>query len=376
MYIALNAQLLNTAASYRSAGVSRYCAGLLRHLGETNGGLEFTAFVNEQDINAPGINLERSPLPLQQPLARIAWEQTVLPARLRALNVDLVHGLVNVLPLATRVPGVVTVHDLSFLHGEDRRRRLKQAYLRRLCRVSVHQARQVIAVSQQTANDLVRGFGVPAARVCVIPNGVDPRFAPAAPKASRAFRVRKGLPSRFVLYVGTLEPRKNLAALVRAFVAWQRAHPAQRGEIKLVLGGAMGWYADEILGLVKELDAGRDVLFPGYVADVELPDWYRAAELFVYPSRFEGFGLPVLEAMACGTPVLCSDIPALREIAADAALTFAPDDERALLDGLSRGLAEAALRADLSARGLARAAKFSWAATARETVGVYQNLRL
>ncbi len=375
MHIALNAQLLNTVASYRSAGVSRYCAGLLRHLGETDDDLKFTAFVNEQEINAPGINLNRSPLPLHRPLARIAWEQAVLPLRLHSLHVDLVHGLVNVLPLATRVPGVVTVHDLSFLHGEDRRRRLKRAYLRRLCRASVQQARQVIAVSQQTADDLVRGFGVPAAKVCVIPNGVDPRFAPAAPEASRAFRTRKGLPPRFVLYVGTLEPRKNLAALVRAFVAWQQAHPAQRGEIKLVLAGAMGWYADEIRAAVEEFNATTDVLFAGYVAEAELPDWYRAAELFVYPSRFEGFGLPVLEAMACGTPVLCSDIPALREVAADAALTFAPDDERALCDGLSRGLADAALRADLRARGLAQAAKFSWASTARETVGVYQNLR-
>src|SRR5690606_25327119 len=202
-------------------------------------------------------------------------------------EVDVVHGLVNVLPLATRTPGVVTVHDLSFLRLPDHFPPLKRLYLAALCRWSVGRAAQVIAVGPQTAADLIAFFGVDPARLHTIPNGVDARFAPADAAQAAAFRQAKGLPPRYWLYVGTLEPRKNLPLLLDAFARRQRL--ANGDPVDLVLAGGRGWDDEAIFARVAELGLQDRVHFPGFVPDAELPDWYRAAEAFVYPSRFEGF---------------------------------------------------------------------------------------
>lgn len=396
MHIALNAQLLSDSQSYRAAGVSLYCERLLAALGMlARDDRRFSAFVNARALDLPGVDLHRTRLPLHRPLARIAWEQTRLPLLLRngggGVDADLLHGLVNVLPLLDRTPGVVTVHDLSFLHMNVQRA-AKRLYLSWLCRASARRARAVIAVSQQTADDVVRSFGVPGERVHVVHNGVDARFttAPhcdAAAEATRTFREQHGLPERFFLYVGTLEPRKNLTSLVRAYGAWRRASGSNGAPVKLVLAGSRGWFYDAIFREVERQELGDAVLFPGYLPHDELPDWYRTALAFVFPSRFEGFGLPVLEAMACGTPVACSRLPSLLEVAGDAALTFAINDEvdgpregaltpseQAMVDALDRLSRDAALRDDLRARGLAQAARFSWQATAHQTLAVYESV--
>ena len=375
MHVVLNAQLLTNAASYRGAGVSQYSRHLVEALGRCNGASgtfdALTALINDPTFQATGVNLIRTSTKMQQPLWRIAWEQTILPRRLHELRADLVHGLVNVLPLATAIPGVVTVHDLSFMRMPEKLPAAKRFYLAHSCRASVHKARQVIAVSRQTADDLMAFFGVAASKIIVVPNGVEARFQPADAAEIAAFRHRRGLPERFVLYLGTLEPRKNLPLLIRAYAAWRQAAGESTQQTKLVLAGAQGWFYDEIFAQVKALGLREQVLFPGFVPTAELPDWYRAAELFVYPSLYEGFGLPVLEAMACGTPVLCSQANSLMEIVADSAYTFPADDEAALRHGLHELLKQPTLRADLRQRGLARAQQFSWQRTAAETLDVY-----
>ncbi len=372
MHVALNAQLLSRESTYRGAGVSNYSRHLIAALGELaqSGatGHRFSAFVHTHDFAAPGVTLKVGPALLERPAARIVWEQTALPVA--AARADVVHGLVNVLPLATFTPGVVTVHDLSFLRLPDHFPLLKRAYLAALCRWSVARAAQVIAVGPQTADDLSRFFGVDGARLHVIPNGVDVRFAPAEPDQVAAFRQAKDLPARYWLYLGTLEPRKNLPLLLQAFARRRQALPGD--PLHLVLAGGRGWDDGAIFARVAELGLQEVVHFPGFVPDAELPNWYRAAEAFVYPSRFEGFGLPVLEAMACGTPVVCSDAPGVREVAGRAALQVPPDDVEAWAAALTLVADQPGLRDHLRQAGLARARAFSWRATAEQTLKVYE----
>lgn len=377
MHIVLNAMLLSGAASYRSAGVSNYSRNLIRALGRMADSTvtqaeshRLTVLTGDDTFTAPGVDLRTTRLPLAYPPARIVWEQSVLPGLLAQLGADLQHGLVNVLPLASGVPGVVTVHDLSFVRLPDKFPPAKRFYLTRLCRASVARAARVIAVSRQTADDLVRYFELPARKIEVVHNGVEARFVPGPAAANQAFRTAKGLPAEFFLFVGTLEPRKNLDLLLRAFARFH-ARP-EHAHIKLVMVGGKGWFFEDIFRQVAELGLEASVLFPGFVEDEELPAWYRAALAFVYPSLFEGFGLPVLEAMACGTPVICSRAGSLLEIVGDAALTAPATDSEGWVAALTLLANQLALRSQLRARGLARAAHFTWEATAAQTWEVYQ----
>jgi glycosyltransferase involved in cell wall biosynthesis len=378
--VCLNAQLISDQSNYRGAGVNNYARRLLAALGAValagETACRFTAFVHTPQFAPAGVEIAASRLPLERPEARIAWEQTLLPWELTRRRADLVHGLVNVLPLGTRVPGVVTVHDLSFVRTPQMLPPLKRAYLTRLCAASVARARAVIAVSGQTADDVVRCFGAPPAKVHVVHNGVGPEFTPGEPQRIARFRREKGLPAQFVLYLGTLEPRKNLELLLRAFARWRGIAGAPAADVKLVLAGGKGWYYDTIFAQAGALGLADAVLFPGFVPPAELPDWYRAAAAFVYPSLFEGFGLPVLEAMACGAPVICSQVPSLLEVAGNAALAVPPTDEDAWAHALHLLYEQPALAADLSRRGLQQAAQFSWRHSAQRTIQVYNEVAL
>jgi glycosyltransferase involved in cell wall biosynthesis len=373
MHVAINAQLLSPAAGYRSAGVSNYSRRLLGALGEAVVGKpsapKLTAFVHAHDFAAPGVTLRQGPVWLENPALRAVWEQTALPQALMMAKVDLVHGLVNVLPLATPIIGVVTVHDLSFLRLPSLFPPLKRTYLTIMCRASVRRAAQVIAVSHQTASDVTRYLGKDQDRVTVVHNGVGNRFVPGTPEAAAAFRKAKGLPDRYWFYLGTLEPRKNLDLLLEAFATWQSV--ADDRDVCLVVAGGKGWYYDTIFAKVAEMGIERSVVFPGFVPDEELPDWYRAAELFIYPSRFEGFGMPVLEAMACGTPVMCSAAPGVAEVAGDAAIQVPADDIAAWVAAMDDLARQPEQRAALAAAGPKRAAQFTWAAAAAATLAVY-----
>jgi glycosyltransferase involved in cell wall biosynthesis len=370
MHIAINAQLLNTEESYRGAGVSNYSQNLLTALGRQSGDHRLSAFVCDPNYTAENVGIRRSSPILAKPMARILWEQTVLPLVLQRIGADLIHGLVNVLPLASALPGVVTVHDLSFVRMPEKFPPAKRFYLTRLCAASVAKAHRVIAVSRQTADDLMACFGVEARKIEVVYNGVSANFRPGTAAEIDDFRSSNGLPARFLLYLGTLEPRKNLARLVDGYARWREVDPAAQG-VALVLAGGKGWYYEEIFQRVRERGLEDVVYFPGFIPSPDLPHWYRAAEAFVYPSLFEGFGLPVAEAMACGTPVICSDAASLLEVAGDAALTFPALDTDALVAALRTLFAQPALAADLARRGLERSHRFTWERTARETMGVY-----
>jgi glycosyltransferase involved in cell wall biosynthesis len=266
---------------------------------------------------------------------------------------------------------VVTVLDLSFYRYPTAFKAFKRVYLQTMTRLSVRRAKAVIAISESTRRDVIELLGVPAERVKRIYCGVDPALRPLPRAEVEAFRRDKGLPERFVLFLGTIEPRKNVGTLIDAFAALTAADPSGTAGLRLVLAGGRGWLADPIYARVEERDVRDRVRFAGYVPEEEKALWYNAATCFCYPSLYEGFGLPPLEAMACGTPVITSNVSSLPEVVGKAALTVDPLDSMALCEALRRVLDDRGLRSDLSDRGRARARQFSWVEAARQTADIY-----
>lgn len=369
--IGLNAQLLSLSDSYRSAGVHRYIFQMLQTLPRLDRQHSYLAFTGEgrlQENSVEGLAIRLAPFATTNPLARILWEQVMQPLALQREDLSLVHGLVNVLPLALPCPGAVTVHDLSFLRYPQAFKPLKRLYLRFMTRRSVQQAGLVITVSESTRQDVIRLLGIAPAKVRVVLNGVEASYRPLDAMSLEDFRRRVGLAEPFILYVGTLEPRKNIPCLLQAFHQLK-----QRADVphKLVLIGAKGWLYQPIFVTLEALGLQDQVLFPGFVSPADLVSWYNAAEIFVYPSLYEGFGLPVLEAMACGTPVVCSDRSSLPEVAGDAALQVDPTRPDALAEALWSLIQDPSLRHHMAGKGIARAQYLTWDRSARETVRVY-----
>jgi len=374
-HVVLNALLLNLSATYRSAGISQYEQHVLEALGhiQANSPFRLTAITGEHQWHPPaGIRVYTPQWPVHHPLARILWEQGRLGRVLKRMNAQLYHGLAFVAPLHTPVPTVVTVHDLSFVHHADTFPAWKALYLKWFTRASIRRARRVIAVSESTRQDVIQWLSLPPHRVVTVYNGVSSRFRPLPKPQVEAWRREKGLPAQFILYLGTLQPRKNIATLVRAYAQWRQAHP--HASIPLILAGAKGWYYQDLFRLVETLGVREDVLFPGFVPSSELPYWYNAATLFAYPSLFEGFGLPVLEAMACGTPVIAANTTSLPELVGSAGLLIPPTDTHQWQRALERVLGDPSLRDHLVQQGLERARAFTWERTARETLAVYHRV--
>jgi glycosyltransferase involved in cell wall biosynthesis len=282
------------------------------------------------------------------------------------MEANLAHGPVFVGPLGAPCPFVTTIHDLSFMRLPHLFRPSNRLYLTLLTRLSAHRAQRLIAVSQHTASEAVDLLGISRGRIDVVYHGVDPQFRPLPTEEVEAFRERRGISERFVLFVGTLEPRKNLEHLVAAFSR------INDGKTQLVLVGGKGWLYDDLYRQIEALNLGAAVRFPGYVRSKELPLWYNAATAFAYPSLYEGFGMPVTEAQACGTPVLTSNVSSLPEAAGEAALLVDPHSVEDIAAGLNSILSDLALQKDLRERGLAHAERFKWSQTAWETIQVYR----
>ncbi len=378
--IGIDAHLLSFAGSYRQAGVSRYIAELVRAFASDQaaaGNHEYTAFVGPEAVPAhflPAtttgqLQFVHSRLPTAKPPMRIAWEQTGGPFAAARARLDLLHGPVNALPLAAPGRTVVTIHDLAFLAYPAALSAARRRYLTLITALSARRANRIIAVSAFTRDEVVRRLGVPASKVVVVHNAVDPAFTPLAADAVTRFRHEQQLPERVILTVGTLEPRKNLTGLFEAF-----ARLASQTDATLVVVGGQGWLYDEALARVAALGLTNRVRFTGFVPDDELPHWYNAATVFVYPSLYEGFGLPPLEALACGIPTITSAKTAMAEIVGDAALLADPHNPADLAAAIGRLLTDHTLRATLQQRGPTQAAPFTWTRTATETRAVYDTL--
>lgn len=283
--------------------------------------------------------------------------------------VDVFHATDHLLPFLPNTRTVFTLGDLTFLSHAHTHATLNRTFLRLMMPHFLRRADGIIAISESTRRDMERHYGPLATPSRVIYPGVHKRFHPVTDEGLLdGVRARYQLPDRFVLYVGTIEPRKNLPVLLRAF---QQA--AVEG-VKLVIGGKKGWMYAETFALAQSLGLAERVIFTGFVADDDLPALLSLADLFAFPSQYEGFGLPVLEAMACGAPVITSDISSLPEVAGDAALLVDPTDVNALAQAIRRVLGDAGMRSAMGEKGIRQAGRFSWQRCAQETLAFYEEI--
>ena len=333
-------------------------------------------------VKAPNFHDRRAPL--SERTLTILWHRLRLPIPVEWFTgpVDIFHSTDFVLPPVRQARTILTVHDLTFMRLPECAEAGLRAYLNKVVPRSIEQADLVLADSQSTENDLIELLGVSLDKIEVVYAGVERRFRPMEGEiALQRVRERYGLDFPFILSLGTLEPRKNFTGLIEAYALMRgrRAgfHTCQgRGdrELKLVIAGGKGWLYDGVFARVEELGLEGKVIFPGFVADEDLPALYNLAELFVFPSLYEGFGLPPLEAMACGTPVVTSDRPSLPEVVGEAGLMVEATDSEELAEAMERVLTDENLRREMREKGLKQAKKFTWEAAAEKLLDVYERL--
>jgi glycosyltransferase involved in cell wall biosynthesis len=301
----------------------------------------------------------------------ILWHRLRLPIPVEWFTgpIDIFHATDFVLPPVRQARTILTVHDLTFMRLPECAEAGLRAYLDKVVPRSIQRADLVLADSQSTKKDLIELLGVSPDKIEVVYAGVERRFRPMEGEmALHRVKKRYGLNFPFILSLGTLEPRKNFTRLIEAYALMR-----DRG-LKLVIAGGKGWLYDEIFAKVEELGLEDKIIFPGFIADEDLPALYNLAKIFVFPSLYEGFGLPPLEAMACGTPVVTSDRPSLPEVVGGAGLMVEATDDQELARAMERVLTDENLRREMREKGLRQAAKFTWEAAAEKLLDVYRRL--
>ncbi len=373
-----------SAIPRQMAGAGVYTFELVRALAALPGDHDLTVFARPglfDDMAQQERRLRVVHVDPRSRAARLVWEQTALLMLLRRLQIEVLHSPHHHLPVAAtliragskrRLRRVVTFHDVTFMLRPDRYPLARRLYMEAVTRASARLADAIITPSQAVRQDVMRKLGLPGERVVAIPEAAGPQFVPADEDAQGRARWKYRLPSRYILSVGSLEPGKNRGRLIRAYARLSTGGV----DCPVVIAGQPAWRYEGDLALARRLGLGDQVRFLGYVPNVDLPALYSGATLFAFPSLYEGFGLPVLEAMACGTPVVTSNGSALAEVAGDAAVLVDPRDVDAIAKAMDQLLCDETLRADLRARGLERAKQFSWERTARETLSVYEIVRL
>lgn len=371
MRIAYDASLLGPAAS----GVEVCIRELIRGLGRTGSGT-YVAFAAAGALGSgpePDARLTvlHPHLPPGRRLLRIAWQHAVLPAAVRRVGADLLHAPGYVAPGRCPVPFVLTVYDTIALDHPSWCRTSNWVHYRLALPLSIRRAAHIVVPSRATRDDVIRHVPSASCRITVIPPGVRPGMARISDHGRlRAFRDRLGVPGRFVLFVGNIEPKKNVPGLIRAFAEVKRGGVS---DLTLVVAGRPGWKDHgPVRAALRECGLAGEVRFPGYVSDADLPLLFSAAELLAMPSFYEGFGLPVLEAMACGCPVIASDRGALPETVGDAGILVDAGSPPSLGAAMADLLGSASSRERLCRAGLARAARYTWDAAARATDAVYR----
>jgi glycosyltransferase involved in cell wall biosynthesis len=355
------------------AGNESYAVNLIEALAEIDQTNLYTLYVTKPAAidrfadRWPNFKV-RQTLP-HTPLVRIPL---TLSAELRRHPVDVLHVQFTAPPFAP-CPVVTTIHDLSFEHLPETFKRRSRAQLRLTVRRTARTAALILTLSEFSRRDIIETYAVDPERVIVTPAAAPAHFKPVVDEAKlEKVRERHGIGANYLLSLGSIQPRKNLTRLIEAFRWLRKSRPDDKPP-QLVIAGKRGWLDDEIFRTAQQDGLNESVKFVGYVPDEDLPALYSGALCFVYPSYFEGFGLPVLEAMQCGAPVIAGNQTSLPEVAGDAALLFDPFDTRALGEAIARVIDHSDYRAELRAKGLKRAAEFSWIATARLTLKAYED---
>ncbi len=377
--------LINTIPLYGNGpGLRTYTAGLLKALHASDADMQWRVILRPADAERLGLTgdsrFQIVPASVLTPLSgvpgvRFVWrnaaDQLLAPGW--TSRYDALHYLDSYGPILSvrHTPVVLTVHDIIPVVAKHYFSPWVAAYLGALMRRSIPRAAAILAVSGYTARQISEILGVAPERITIAPNGIDARFRPRSRSELRAVTERYGLGAPYIIYVGSVNPRKNIARLVRAFTRVRQEHHFPH---HLVLAGKLGWQYDDALAAIRESGEASAIHLLGHVPDEDLPLLVAGAECLACPSLHEGFGLPVIEAMACGTPVLTSACSSLTEVAGDAALLVDPTREEAIAAGLSRMLRDAELRAQLREAGLRRAQQYTWAQVGEAAMAVYQRV--
>ncbi len=350
---------IDTQTTYgQKTGFGFYVNNLVEALAEEAGPYKYVGIT-------PGVDRDLSSL------SRFAWDQFQFPLRAMRSHAELLHQPAFSAPVLYPGKVVVTVHDLiARLFGSDIRFGSRQ-YFARWMPFSYRRADHIIAVSEHTKKDIVRELHIPEEKITVIYLAAGSEFSPDRdPKVVKAVTDKYGVTQPYFVHIGTINPRKNLEFLVRAFSGVVKRYP----DVSLVITGKKGWYYDGLFRAVTDLGLEKKVIFTGYVADEEKPLLYNGALACVFPSVYEGFGLPPLEAMASGTPVVASKSSSVPEIVGGAGILADPADSAAWVTAMEAVLTKPKLRAELTTKGLHQASQFTWKKTARETIKIYEQV--
>ena len=370
MHIAIDAHSVGA----QLGGNETYAVNLIEALAETDQINQYTLFVTKKSavdrFMDRWTNFKVRRVFPHTPVVRIPLS---LSLELRRYPVDVLHVQYTAPPSAP-CPVIATIHDLAFEHLPETFNRRSWMQLRLTVRHTARRAAKIITGSEYSRRDICKTYSIPPEHIVVTPGAASAHFAPVTDETElRKIRQKYGIDSDYILSLGSIQPRKNLGRLIDAYSSL-RSLRARSKLPKLVIAGKRGWLEREIFRAAERSKFGKDILFVGYVPEPDLPALFSGALVFVYPSYFEGFGLPVLEAMQCGTPVIAGNRTSIPEISGDAALLFDPFDTEAVRDALARMTDDAGLRTSLRQRGLDRANEFNWTKTAELTLQTYREV--
>lgn len=366
-----------TALPKKPVGAGRYIQNLVRETLSQNTAFEIVVFAHEDDFDLFYLDKKYKQnfyfVNDHGRVFRLIWEQLIFPMILIREKFDLVHGLHYSRPIIAPCPVVTTIHDMTFFVMPDKHIWVKRLFFRFFIRFSSRFSAKLLCVSENTKSDLIKIIGVDQVKTVVTPLGVDEQYVQIS-EINLLNRVKDkyALPDKFCLFVGLIEPRKNVPLLINAYA--QAVVAMGDGSTNLVIAGRWGWESEQILRLVEELGLKERVYFPGYIDETDLPTLYSLAEFFVYPSFYEGFGLPVLESMACGTPVITTNISSMPEFVGDSGILVEPNDEIQLVNAIKKFLNHDFDKKSLAKEAKKRAARYTWENTGKLTLMAYEEL--
>ena len=372
MKIAIDARM-----GHERVGMGVYVSGLISHLGKIDKENEYFVIVHKgkkADFIPRQQNfiVWETSISYENHFRRDIWEQVYLPWKLHKHRIDVYHGPSYVLPIFAKNKMVLTIYDMTLFATHDWYNPISRFRVQKLLRASAKKAHKIIAGSENSKRDIIEILRVPEEKVRVIYIGVNDMYKPIDDQHELdSIKARYGITGRFVLHVGSLNPRKNIPRLIDAY---GRLPAEILEEYQLVIAGKRSWKSEGIFAKVKQSGLEDRVIFTGFVEDDDLPLLMNAADLLVFPSLYEGFGIPPLEAMACGTPVVASNASSIPEVVGDAALLFDPYNIEEMADAMYRALTDEQLRNELRRKGFERVKLFSWEKAARETLAVYEEV--
>jgi glycosyltransferase involved in cell wall biosynthesis len=360
----------------KDAGLQRYAQQLVEAIADFDKKNEYVLLLNEKIYGLLAVRQDNfTNVKVKTPLKiHFFWEQIYLPLHTLFKNFDILHFPISAPSYfqlsSTKV--IVTVHDLTFILYPETMTKISQLYWSFFMKRGIKTAKRIIAVSKSTKDDLIKHYNIAEEKVKVIPEALTHNFSSSLPTNNfQSVKDKYGLPEKYLLYVGTLEPRKNIKRLLQAFY---KVKSKKKFSHKLVIAGKKGWMFSDIFETVKKLGLENEVIFTDFVLDKDLPGIYLGAEVFVFPSLHEGFGLPPLEAMFYGIPVLTSNSSSLPEVVGDAGILVNPQDPDDIANGILRLLGDQQLRNRLKEKGLQRAHNFSLERMAKKTLEVYEEV--